>query len=117
MEPAGPDDGVRPFRPDAGIYWSRSRAPLRGVYRGSHGREAFWDEFWATFADLRVETHGFTKDGSEVVVSNTAHMRGRDGIEAIARSTLVYTVESGQITRLRLFQERAEALEAVGLSE
>jgi hypothetical protein len=29
----------------------------------------------------------------------------------------VYTVENGQITRLRLFQERDEALEAVGLSE
>lgn len=27
------------------------------------------------------------------------------------------TVENGQITRLRMFQERAEALEAVGLSE
>jgi ketosteroid isomerase-like protein len=44
-------------------------------------------------------------------------MRGRDGIEVTARSALVYTVENGEITRLRLFQERAEAFEAVGLSE
>jgi ketosteroid isomerase-like protein len=51
------------------------------------------------------------------VVPNTAHMRGRDGVEVIARSTFVYTVEDGQITRLRMFQERAEALEAAGLSE
>jgi len=29
----------------------------------------------------------------------------------------VYTVENGQITGLRLFQEEAEALEAAGLSE
>jgi hypothetical protein len=35
----------------------------------------------------------------------------------VARSTLVYTVEKGQITRLRMFQERAEALEAAGLTE
>jgi hypothetical protein len=34
-----------------------------------------------------------------------------------ARSTFVYTVENGLITRLRMFQERAEALEAAGLSE
>jgi hypothetical protein len=34
-----------------------------------------------------------------------------------ARSTQVFTVENGQITRLRLFQERADALEAVGLRE
>jgi hypothetical protein len=29
----------------------------------------------------------------------------------------VSTVENAQITRIRMFQERAEALEAVGLSE
>ena len=51
------------------------------------------------------------------MVRNTAHMRGREGIEVIARSTQVFTLENGQITRLRLFQERAEALEAAGLRE
>jgi ketosteroid isomerase-like protein len=61
--------------------------------------------------------HGFTEVGSEVVVPNTAHLRGREGIEVIARSTFVFTVENGQITRLRMFQERAEALEAVELRE
>ena len=55
--------------------------------------------------------------GSEVVFSNTAHMRGREGIEVSARSVLVFNVENGQIARLRLFQDRAEALEAVGLRE
>jgi ketosteroid isomerase-like protein len=44
-------------------------------------------------------------------------MRGRDGVEVTARSTFVFTVENGQITRVRMFQERAEALEAVGLRE
>jgi hypothetical protein len=34
-----------------------------------------------------------------------------------ARSTFVYTVENGQITRHRMFQERAEALAAAGLEE
>jgi hypothetical protein len=29
----------------------------------------------------------------------------------------VFSVGSGQITRLRMFQEHAEALEALGLSE
>ena len=61
--------------------------------------------------------HGFTEVGSEVVASNTAHVRGRQRIEVIARSTFVFTVENGRITRLRLFQERAEALEAAGRRE
>ena len=61
--------------------------------------------------------HGFTEVGSEVVVPNTAHVRGRQGIEVVARSTFVFTVENGQITRLRMFQEQAEALEAAGLRD
>jgi ketosteroid isomerase-like protein len=72
---------------------------------------------WSTFEDVQLEIHGFTEVGSEVVVPNTAHVRGRQGIEVIGRSTFVYTVENGRITRLRLFQERAEALEAVGLAD
>ena len=103
------------FSPDAVIDWSRSRGPFKGVYRGPRERKAFWDVFWSTFEDVQVETYGFTDAGSEVVVSNTAHMRGREGIEVIARSTFVWTVENGQITRFRMFQERAEALEAAGL--
>jgi ketosteroid isomerase-like protein len=105
------------WRSDAEIDWSRSRGPLKGVYRGHRGLETFWNEFWSTFEEVQVETHGFTEAGSEVVTSNTAHMLGRDGIEVIARSNFVHTVENGQITRLRMFQERAEALEAAGLSE
>ena len=105
------------FSSDGEIDWSRSRGPLKGVYRGPGELECFWDEFWSTFEDVQLETHGFTEVGSEVVIPNTAHMRGREGIEVTARSVLVFTVENGQIARQRLFQERAEALEAVGLSK
>jgi ketosteroid isomerase-like protein len=105
------------YSPEAEIDWSRSRGPLKGVYRGHDELEAFWDAFWSTFEDVQVEYHGFTEVGREVVVPNTAHIRGRQGIEVVARSTFVYTVENGQITRNRMFQERAEALEAAGLPE
>jgi ketosteroid isomerase-like protein len=97
------------------IDWSRSRGPLKGVYRGPGEHEVFWAACWSTFEDVQVEHHGFTEVGSEVVVPNTARVRGRDGIEVIVRTTFVFTVENGQITRQRLFQERAEALEAAGL--
>ena len=105
------------FRSDAEIDWSRARGPFKGVYRDPDEHEAFWDVFWSTFEDVQLENYGFAEAGSEVVYSQTAHMRGRDGIEVIARSTHVFTLENGQITRLRMFQERAEALEAAGLRE
>ena len=105
------------FACDGEIDWSRSGGPLNGVYRDEGELEVFWHAFWSTFEDVQLEMHGFTEVGSEVVVSNTAHVRGRQRIEVIARSTFVFTVENGRITRLRLFQERAEALEAAGRRE
>ena len=105
------------WRSDAEIDWSRSRGPLKGVYRGHGGLKTFWGEFWSTFEVVEVELHDFRQTGPYVLASNTARMRGREGVEVAARSTSVYTVENGQITRLRMFQERAEALEAAGLRE
>ena len=105
------------FSSDAEIDWSRSRGPLKGVYRGPGEFEVFWAAFWSTFEDVHVEMHGFTEAGSEIVVPNTGHIRGRQGIEVVARSTFVFTVESERITHLRMFQQRAHALEAAGLSE
>ena len=105
------------FRSDAEIDWSRSRGPLKGVYRGQNRLKSFWGEFWSMFEDVQVEMHEFTAVGSEVVVPNTAHVRGREGIEVIARSVFVFTVENEEITRFAMFQEQAEALEAVGLRE
>ena len=103
------------WRSDGEIDWSHARGPLKGVYRGRGRREDFWDEFWSTFEASEVELGDFRQRGPYVVASNTAHMRGRDGVEVTARSTVVYTLENGLITRLRMFQERAEALEAAGL--
>jgi ketosteroid isomerase-like protein len=105
------------FGSNAEIDWSRARGPLKGVYRGRGEVETLWNEFYSTFEEAHIETHGLTDAGSEVVVSNTTHFRGREGIEVSASSTWVFTVEDGQFTRLRLFQERAEALEAAGLRE
>jgi ketosteroid isomerase-like protein len=105
------------FHPHAELDWSRSRGPFKGVYRGVGGLESFWDEFWSTFETIAIETHGVTEVGSEVVVPNTAHVSGRGGIEATARSAFVFTVKRGQIIRLRMFQEPTEALEAAGLRE
>jgi hypothetical protein len=67
---SGDVDGLA--SPDAEIDWSRSRAPFKGVYRGRDEAERFWDVFWSTFEDVQVETHGFTRVGSEVVVPRTA---------------------------------------------
>ncbi len=44
-------------------------------------------------------------------------LTGRDGVSVEARGTWVWTIRDGLIRRIRLYQERSEALEAAGLSE
>ena len=87
---------------------------------GGRSRDGGIETFWtclATFEDIQLETtHGFTEAGPRSCIEHGPHA-GREGIRVIARSTLVFTVENGQMTREWLFQERAEALEAAGLQE
>jgi ketosteroid isomerase-like protein len=104
------------FHPEAELDWSRSRGPLKGLYHGHTAIRAFSDE-WTTFEAVQLEAHDFIDRGSEILVPNTGHVRASQHIEVVARSTFVWTLENGQITRLRMFQEHAEALEAVGPSE
>ena len=101
------------FHADAELDWTRSRGLLKGIYRGHAGLVSLWEEFWVTFEDLRLEVEQYVDAAPEVLVPNTGHLRGRDGMEVAARSTLVYTVRDGRMSRLRLFQEYGEALEAV----
>lgn len=105
------------FRADAEIDWTRSRGPLKGSYRGEDECEGFWHEFFSTFEDVQIDVTDLTEVGSDVVVAITARARGREGIEVIATSAFVFTVEDAQITRVRMYQDRADALEAVGLRE
>ena len=65
------------FTPDGEVDWSRSRGPLKGVYRRHSELEVFWEAFWSTFDDVQVEMHGFREAGSQVVVPNTVQVRGR----------------------------------------
>jgi len=47
----------------------------------------------------------------------TNYLRGRDGIEVQARVAILWTIQDTKVARACLYQEKQEALEAVGLSE
>ena len=76
-----------------------------------------YQTFLGTFQDVVIEPDRFIESGDSVVVPNSAQIRGRDGIETVARSALVFEVRSGHLARICLYQETREALEAVGLPE
>jgi len=102
---------------DLELDWSASRGPLAAVYRGFDEALRFYAEYYETFEATVVVPDRFIDAGDSVVVPNVAYQRGRDGIEVSATSTLVYTIRGGRVARVRLYQDQADALKAVGLEE
>jgi ketosteroid isomerase-like protein len=95
---------------------SRAVGPVSGVLSLDQLRRA-QEDFAEHFESVRIEPHEFIEVGDLVVEPWTLHVRGRDGIEASATGTFVWTIRDGAIERQTMYQERQEALEAVGLSE
>jgi ketosteroid isomerase-like protein len=103
--------------PDVQVDWSASRGVEAAVYRGWEAVARFYESYFETFAEINIAPDRFIESGDCVVVPNHAQVRGRDGIEAVAQSALVFEIRAGRLARLCLYQETDEALEAVGLSE
>jgi ketosteroid isomerase-like protein len=103
--------------PDFVLDMSRSIGPQqRGMYKLDRLR-SFLEELGGTFESFRIDADEFIEAGEQVVVPQTAHARGRDRIEAKARTALVYTFRDGAVTQMVMYQGRQEALEAAGLRE
>jgi ketosteroid isomerase-like protein len=103
--------------PDVELDWSASRGLEAGVYQGWREVMRFYQNFLGTFQAVVIEPDRFIESGDLVVVPNSAQIRGRDGIDTVARSAFVFEVRSGRLARICLYQETREALEAAGLSE
>jgi ketosteroid isomerase-like protein len=95
---------------------SRAVGPWRGVFGLDQARRIV-GEFRETWESARMEPHEFIEAGDLVVVPLTQHLKGRGGIEVVVRGAFVWTIRNGAIERVTMYQERQDALEAVGLSE
>ncbi|MDQ3102366.1 MAG: nuclear transport factor 2 family protein [Actinomycetota bacterium] len=87
----------------------------------SYGFEAMRADYerWASaFEELSVTIEEIIDAGDQVLV--VAHHEGRgrsSGVKVDTRFYEVYTVCEGKVSRVDEFTERADALEAAGLSE
>jgi ketosteroid isomerase-like protein len=87
----------------------------------TYGVKAIRDNFerWqSTFDELEVTVEVIIDAGDRVV--HSAHWRGRgrgSGIKVDARYYEVHTLRDGTIIRVDEYTERADALDAAGLSE
>ena len=85
------------------------------------GREAAWDFYLdvaETFGMDAADAEIIDAGGDRVLVHRAAQTRGRtSGATVLFDYSVVTTFREGKIIRDRWFADRAEALEAAGLSE
>jgi ketosteroid isomerase-like protein len=100
--------------PDCKFDWSRSIGPQRGVYGPDDFRQL---DLAQTLESVRIEPQEFIEAGEHLITPLIGYARGRDGMEVTARFTSLWTFRDGTVVGVTLYQERHEALEAVGLAE
>jgi ketosteroid isomerase-like protein len=114
-----PEAGLQCLDAEAVMDWTASRAPYSGVYRGHaeirrmwQATSEAWDE-WTTEIREAIEL-----DRETVVLVTLVRARGKgSGILVEAHGASIWSLRDGKVTYAKLFQNKTEALAAVGLSE
>ena len=100
--------------------WSDSIGPVSGVYRGRDQVLGLLETFSEAWDELRWEVQEVIDldRSDQVLVVNKVRMRGRVS-HAIVEATgaQLWTIRHGKPWRAKLYQSKADALEAAGLSE
>src|SRR5436190_9454436 len=101
---------------------SRTRAarlcmPGRSITATKGVREA-WREGLLAFGEIDFEVDGVIDAGDQVLAVIRERQVGRaSGAPVEATHLAVWTFADGKVVRLQVFDDRQQALEAVGLSE
>jgi ketosteroid isomerase-like protein len=99
--------------PDVEFDWSR-RLLDASVFRRHAGVRRWYEETKELFEEMYFEETEVVDAGDDVVLVGQVRLRGRgSGVDVSSRGGTVWTVAGGKITRMRFFQTRDEALEAV----
>ncbi len=91
--------------------------PDAGDYQG-HSGVTHWLEDWAApWAKWDVVPERFIDANERVVVFLRVSVTGHSGVNLERDDAMVYTVRDNLIARIDYYNNRSQALEAVGLSE
>jgi ketosteroid isomerase-like protein len=101
------------------VVWTPAREdPDPQPHLGPEGVRRFWAQWEELFDDLRIEPEELIEVGDRIV--SRLHFTGRgkgSGIDVDQRVYQVFEFRDNSIVRIDEFYDRAEALEAAGLSE
>jgi ketosteroid isomerase-like protein len=108
----------RLFDPD--IEWCLPEGGINtGVYRGHDAVRELMESYLEAFDYFRMEPERFfeAQDGRIVVFIRSPGRGKGSGVEVEVRTAYTWTIRDGKAVRCEIATDRAEALEAVGLSE
>jgi ketosteroid isomerase-like protein len=89
-----------------------------GHYRGTDGVRNWMLDLYGAWEQLNVDCEELIDAGEEVVSVLSVRGRGKaSGIEVGYNPAGIWTIHRGKVVRVVWFATRAEALQAVGLSE
>jgi ketosteroid isomerase-like protein len=110
------DEAMDAASADCEIDWSNSRGVLKGVYRGRDEARKAWRAFLEAWDSVRWEAREFIEldDERVVIVSELTNRGSGSGVEVTARGASLWTVRDGEVAAVKLYQSKAEALEAAG---
>jgi ketosteroid isomerase-like protein len=92
--------------------------PDQGAYRGHAGVARWLEEWGAAWAAWSIEPEEFIDAADSVVVFIRMKTRGRgSGVEIERHDAQVWRLRSGKVVRGDYYNDRQQALEAVGLAE
>jgi hypothetical protein len=92
-------------------------AQIEGAYEGPSGVRRFFADVQDAGPDFRLEVESLESFAPALVLASLrATASGRTtGIDSDLQITNVYELDNGKIRRVRVFRNRAEALNAAGL--
>ena len=100
------------------LFVSHPNMPEAGHYLGIDGIEEYMRRYLDAWTNLAFAAEELIEAGDSVVVAAHQSAVGREsGTPVEVRYFNVWTFRGHAVIRLEVFQQRADALEAVGLSE
>jgi ketosteroid isomerase-like protein len=91
---------------------------IEGPNRGEQGIRSFFDAINEGTTRFELEVERLRPlDDNRVLGSLTLQIESERGFQQTQALTNLYELEGGKLSRVRVFSDRAEALEAAGLRE
>ena len=102
--------------PDVVQDWSRALGPQQGIYRGRDEVARFLQSWGDAIDESVIIVDELIDAGDQVITVFHGRQRGRaSGIEVEGPgAVLLWTVRHGKIVSATLYQERGDAVEALG---